>query len=102
MLGSPGFIDILVRAMKPLFCSKDDCIVSEGEQGAEMYFLTRGRVEVLHIGTRTDGHAKVAELEPGAYFGEIALLDQTIPGVPVRAKGSRPRFAARALLDARS
>ena len=78
----PGFIDIIVRAMKPLFCSKEDCIVIEGEQGAEMYFLTKGRVEVLHTGSREEGHIKVAELQPGAFFGEIALLDQSIPGVP--------------------
>ena len=78
-----GFIDILVRAMKPLFSSPGDSIVVEGTQGAEMYFLTRGRVEVLHAGSRDeDMSVRVAELLPGTYFGEIALLEQTIPGVP--------------------
>ena len=78
----PGFIDILVRAMKPLFASPSDSIVVEGTQGDEMFVLTRGRVEVLHAGSREEGHVKVGELLPGSYFGEIALLDQTIRGVP--------------------
>ena len=77
----PGFIDILVRAMKPLFGSKGDCIVTEGEHGDEMFFLTKGKVEVLHLGERIAAPLKVATLEPGSYFGEIALLDVSIPGV---------------------
>ena len=27
----PGFVDIIVRGMRPLFCSPQDIVVSEGE-----------------------------------------------------------------------
>ena len=27
----PGFIDIMVRTMKPMFCSADDYIIEEGK-----------------------------------------------------------------------
>jgi CRP-like cAMP-binding protein len=77
-----GFIDIIVRNMKPLFSSPGDPIVVEGSQGAEMYFLTRGRVEVVHAGSREEGHVRVCDLGAGSYFGEIALVSATIPGVP--------------------
>lgn len=79
----PGFVDILVRAMRPLFCSPQDVIVSEGKAGHEMFFLVRGRVEVLHAGSRPADQPvlKVCELSSGDYFGEVALIDNTLPGL---------------------
>ncbi|KAL1515621.1 hypothetical protein AB1Y20_002240 [Prymnesium parvum] len=79
----PGFLDIIVRAMRPLFCSPQDIIVAEGKMGHEMFFLLRGRVEVLHAGSRSADQPviKVCELAEGDYFGEVALLDHTLPGL---------------------
>ncbi len=48
-------------------------IVREGEHGDRMYFVASGSVQVL--GRSFDGSEVVlARLEPGAYFGEQALL----------------------------
>ena len=79
---------LLVRNMKPLTSSPGDHVVDEGTVGNEMYFLTHGKVEVLHQGSRSEGEprAKVCELAPGDYFGEIALLDTSLPGVPTNRR----------------
>ena len=83
-----GAAVLLVRNMKPLTSSPGDHIVDEGTVGNEMYFLTHGKVEVLHQGSRSEGEprAKVCELAPGDYFGEIALLDTSLPGVPTNRR----------------
>jgi hypothetical protein len=56
----------------------------EGDKGAEMYILESGNVEILR------GDAVLATLEPGDFFGEMAILED------------QPRFAtARAKTDLR-
>jgi hypothetical protein len=56
----------------------------EGEKGAEMYILESGNVEILR------GDTVLATLEPGDFFGEMAILED------------QPRFAtARAKTDLR-
>jgi CRP-like cAMP-binding protein len=44
-------------------------IVEEGTRGTELYVLVEGTVEISVRGM------KVAERGPGAFFGEISLLD---------------------------
>ncbi len=44
-------------------------IVSQGEAGNAFYILLEGRATVARNGRR------VGELEPGSYFGELAILD---------------------------
>jgi CRP-like cAMP-binding protein len=44
-------------------------IITEGEPGEAMYVLLTGRAAVYRDGTQ------VAELVPGDYFGEMALID---------------------------
>lgn len=56
----------------------------EGDKGAEMYILESGNVEILR------GDTVLATLEPGDFFGEMAILED------------QPRFAtARAKTDLR-
>ncbi len=51
-----------------------DCIVRQGEPGDSMYLIVDGRVRVLrHDNGRT---VELAELAPGDFFGEIALVDE--------------------------
>ncbi|HXE64680.1 MAG TPA: ATP-binding cassette domain-containing protein [Bryobacteraceae bacterium] len=67
----------------PLFRSetfrKGDDIVVEGDASGSFYIVVRGRVEVLR------GDTRMAVLEDGDYFGEIALLMGTPRTATVRA-----------------
>ncbi len=56
-------------------------IVTEGESGIGFFLIVDGTAEVLH------GHdgAPVSTLGPGAYFGEMALVDGQRRSATVRA-----------------
>lgn len=55
---------------------KGETIMQEGESGEKFYILVRGRVEVLKQGaSEATAHSRVAILEDGDHFGEIALLE---------------------------
>jgi CRP-like cAMP-binding protein len=52
-------------------------IFAEGDPGDSMYFLVSGRIRVEKSAQTAGGANKIlAVLEPGDYFGEMALLDQ--------------------------
>jgi voltage-gated potassium channel len=61
--------DIILK-LKPAVFLPGDRIVHAGEMGSEMYFISRGSVEVLSPDEKT----RYAELHAGQFFGEIALL----------------------------
>lgn len=54
-------------------------ICDEGEVGQSFYFIVSGKAAVLRNGR------KVAELGPGQYFGELALLDRLPRSATVKA-----------------
>ena len=62
---------------------KDEIIFDEGEEGQALYLLMSGRVRItrLHQGTVQ----VVAELEPGGFFGDLALLDNSPRNAQARA-----------------
>ena len=62
------FIREIVQLLRPLVFLPDDHIITQGEFGDCMYFLSSGEVEVLVDGRR------VATLGPGSPFGETALI----------------------------
>ena len=75
--GAPLFKDAsqeLVRELAlqliPLVFTPGDYIFQHSRAGRHMYFIGRGRVEILDPGT----DAVLAELGAGAFFGEMALL----------------------------
>jgi CRP/FNR family cyclic AMP-dependent transcriptional regulator len=49
------------------------CIVRQDEHGDSMYLLVSGRAKVIHH--TGDREVELAELKPGEFFGEIALVD---------------------------
>ena len=58
-------------------------VVREGEPASALYIMLRGRVSVEHD---HDGQAEVlTEIVPFAFFGEVALLDNTHRTASVRA-----------------
>lgn len=62
---------------------KDEIIFDEGEEGQALYLLMSGRVRIsrLHEGMTQ----VVAELEPGGFFGDLALLDSSPRNAQARA-----------------
>eukprot|EP00002_Diphylleia_rotans_P024455 TRINITY_DN4830_c0_g1_i2.p1 TRINITY_DN4830_c0_g1~~TRINITY_DN4830_c0_g1_i2.p1 ORF type:complete len:722 (+),score=98.60 TRINITY_DN4830_c0_g1_i2:164-2329(+) len=79
----PGFINSLVVMLKPQVALAGDNIIRHGEIGREMYFLSRGEVEVVS----GDGKTVFAKLKEGSYFGEIALLFAARRIATIRAVG---------------
>ena len=62
---------------------KNAVVVEEGMDGQYMYIIRSGRVKVTKASD--DGREKIMDfLEPGAFFGEMALLDQSPRSASVR------------------
>jgi voltage-gated potassium channel len=58
-----------------------EVLVHEGDVGDEMYFLTRGQVEVL----RGEPAERLAVLREGSFFGELAILTDAPRAATIRA-----------------
>jgi len=55
---------------------KSEVIFAEGSTGAEMYLIHRGKV-LLSIGQNQAQETPVVVLNPGDFFGEMALVDDS-------------------------
>jgi CRP-like cAMP-binding protein len=53
-----------------------EVIFKEGDHGAELYTIISGKVRISKM-VPGIGEEALAILEPGAYFGEMALIDDT-------------------------
>ena len=62
-----------------------EVIIAEGDVGDCMYVIQSGRVEAV-TGSGVDEH-RVAVLEGGDFFGEMALFDKEVRSATVRAMG---------------
>lgn len=63
--------------------NKGQTVVFQGEISHNFHILKRGRAEVFaKIGTEK---ARVADLGPGDFFGEMSLLDSTTASATIRA-----------------
>jgi voltage-gated potassium channel len=67
---SPALRDVLLMALKPRIFAPEGYIVREGEVGKEIYFISRGKVEI----TADDGQSQHGTLEDGDYFGDLSLI----------------------------
>jgi voltage-gated potassium channel len=67
---SPALRNVLLMALKPLTYAPDGYIVREGELGKEIYFISRGTVEI----TSNKGTNNHGILEDGDYFGDLSLM----------------------------
>ena len=59
----------------------DQVLAQQGHIGHEFFIVLDGRLTVL------DGHRPIAQMGPGDFFGEIALLDGRPRTATVRADG---------------
>lgn len=62
---------------------ENEIVFDEGEEGQALYIVMSGKVLVCRQGQPEAG--RIAELEPGMLFGELALLDNVPRSAQVRA-----------------
>jgi CRP-like cAMP-binding protein len=62
---------------------KDEIIFDQGEEGQALYVVLSGRVLICRQGEPVIG--RIAEIQEGALFGELALLDGSVRGAQARA-----------------
>lgn len=67
------------KKAKPTSVSAGTIVCDEGEVGQSFYFIVSGKAAVVRNGR------KAAELGPGQYFGELALLDRLPRSATVKA-----------------
>lgn len=78
-----GFLNELVMMLKPIISAPGDYIIRYGDVGREMYFISRGQVDVLSA----DEKLLYATLKEGNFFGEIALLFSEKRTASIRSNG---------------
>lgn len=85
-----GIEPSLLQGISTLFstetCNENEAIVREGEEGNKFYIIVRGKFEVMKD-VPGEGEKRVAVLQDGDHFGEIALLKDTPRNATVRALG---------------
>jgi len=78
---SSDFLRDLIPRLDARTFAPGDVLLYEGDVGDEMYFLTRGQVEVVR-GTPAQ---RLTVLAPGSFFGELAILKDAPRAATVRA-----------------
>jgi len=80
---SEEFIKETIMNLKPVVYTPGDFIVTAGELGFDMFFISKGSVDVVSA----DGSTVYATLSDGHFFGEIALLLSMPRTASIVAKG---------------
>jgi CRP/FNR family cyclic AMP-dependent transcriptional regulator len=63
-------LQLVAKQADEVHASAGQAVVTEGAAGADFFVILDGRARVERHGT------KVAELGPGGFFGDLALLDR--------------------------
>ncbi|MDX9802116.1 MAG: ion transporter [Spirochaetia bacterium] len=72
----------IIMNLEPVVYTPDDYVVKKGEMGYDMYFISRGSVDVVS----EDEKIVYATLSSGHFFGEIALLLSTPRTATIKTK----------------
>ncbi|OQY35634.1 MAG: hypothetical protein B6241_00130 [Spirochaetaceae bacterium 4572_59] len=79
---SEEFIKDIILNLKPIVFTPDDYVFIKGEIGYEMYFISRGSIDVVS----EDEQIVYATLGAGSFFGEIALLFSAPRNATIKAR----------------
>ncbi|KAJ3369710.1 Kinesin-like protein kif27 [Allomyces arbusculus] len=67
-----GFMRMLSLALQPVLFLPNEYVVKKGDIGSEMFFIHKGRVDVVS----EDGCQVFASMHEGSFFGEIAFFSR--------------------------
>ena len=82
-----GSLEHLAARLVPLRVESGSVVVREGDAGDRFYIVAEGELAVVQDGT------PIAELTPGGYFGEIALLRDVARTATVTARTDAVLYA---------
>ena len=74
-----GMVDDLLHERRYL---ADEVIFDEGEEGQGLFVVLEGRIKISRAGVQQQS---LLEFGPGSFFGEVALLDQSVRTAQARA-----------------
>lgn len=82
----------LLDGLEAMYFAKGQNIIVEGEQGNYFYIIEEGDVECYK--SDGDNELTVRKLEPGAHFGEIALIKGESRSLSIRAISDKVKVLA--------
>ena len=88
---SPDFLRDIIPRLEAQQFEPGETLIHEGDVGDEMYFLTKGQVEVL----RGDPPQQLTILREGSFFGELAILRDVPRAATIRALAGVEVYALR-------
>ena len=80
---TPGELKIVDGLLHERQFLKDEVIFDKGDEGQAIYIVIEGNVLIWPQGRPVEG--KIIELGPGTFFGDLALLDDTVRSAQARA-----------------
>ena len=82
----PQFINSIVLKLKPKVALPQSLIIKKNDIGREMFFISRGEVEVVSEPNEKGERTVWVTLKEGSFFGEVALINNAKRGASIRAK----------------
>jgi CRP-like cAMP-binding protein len=80
---TPGELKIVDGLLHERKFLKDEVIFDKGDEGQAIYIIIDGSVLIWPQGKPVDG--QTIELGPGIFFGDLALLDNSVRSAQARA-----------------
>ena len=82
-----AFLTNIVSHLKPRGYSEGQTVITEGEGGDEMFFISRGELEIM-----SSNGTILRTLRDGEFFGEVALVFDTPRTATIRAAAKSQLF----------
>jgi CRP-like cAMP-binding protein len=80
---TPGELKIVDDLLHERRYVQDEVIFDKGDEGQAIYIIIDGSVSIWPQGKPVEGHS--IELGPGTFFGDLALLDDSVRSAQARA-----------------